>query len=115
MNVPIWLEQRDGVFIASSVADPEVRAEGLTRAAALRDIRRRLLDQAGGRELVFVSLDDTPVDDIFGSMAGDPDLQNICDEAYRLRDQQFREEFPDDDGTDYMHSVTDDEERKWAS
>ena len=44
MNVPIWLEQRDGVFIASSVADPEVRAEGLTRAAALRDIRRRLLD-----------------------------------------------------------------------
>lgn len=96
MNVPIWLELRDGIFIASSVTDPEVRVEGVSRAAALRDIRRRLLDQAGGRELVFVSLDDKPVEDIFGSMAGDTNLQAICDEAYRLRDQQLREEFPDD-------------------
>ncbi len=96
MNVPIWLEHRDGRYVATSVVDPQVRVVADTREAALVDIRRYIVEGPGIRELVFVTVPDTPVDDMFGSMAGDPDLQNICDEAYRLRDQQFREEFPDD-------------------
>ena len=96
MNVPIWLEQRDGRYVATSVVDPQVRVEADTREAALIDIRRYIVEGPGIRELVFVTVPDQPADDIFGSMAGDTNLQEICDEAYRLRDEQFREEFPDD-------------------
>ena len=96
MNVPIWLEQRDGRYVATSVVDPQVRVEAQTREAALDEIRRYLVEGPGIRELVFVTVPDKPIDDMFGSMAGDTNLQEICDEAYLLRDQQFREEFPDD-------------------
>ena len=96
MTVPVWLEQLDGRFVASSVTHPDVRVEAATRDAALLAVQQRLAAGPAYRELVYVTLPEPTQDDIFGSMAGDTNLQEICDEAYRQRDEEFRREFLDD-------------------
>lgn len=99
MNVPVWLEQLDGKFVASSVTHPDVRVEAATRDAVLLAVQQRLAAGPAYRELVYVTLPDQPaagLSGLFGKYRDDPTLAAIRDEAYRLRDEEFRQEFPDD-------------------
>ena len=104
-NVSLWnLDGRIELFVPADDGRPQFRGsdQSFHRVAlfVLQSGGRASRRDAAIGALKPVSLDEAPVDDIFGSMAGDTNLQAICDEAYRLRDQQFREEFPDDSSTD---------------
>jgi predicted RNase H-like HicB family nuclease len=56
MQVPIWIEQRDGKYIATCPSEPGMREEATTRNQAMAQIVSRLDSLVKQRELVMVNL-----------------------------------------------------------
>ena len=97
MTVPVWVEQLNGTFTASVPGVPGVRAENANREKAIDAVRQQLRTGVAGGQLVMVDIDFVGVSGLAGTYADDPTLQEICAEAYRLRDEQKAAELADDD------------------
>ena len=97
MTVPVWVEQLNGTFTASVPGMPGVRSENASREKAIADVRHQLRTGFANGQLVMVDVDFVGVSGLAGTYADDPTLQEICAEAYRLRDEQKVAEMADDD------------------
>ncbi len=96
MPIPVSIEQLNGHFVATVLAMPSMRVEADTEHDALAAIRNRIRDDVEQKKVVLVEMDLVGLSGMFGKNKSHEDLQEICDEAYRLRDEQKRAEFPDD-------------------
>jgi hypothetical protein len=94
MNVPIWIEQRDGKYIATAVNSPEITVESTTRDGVIARMSAKLQFHKPTRELVMIDVPTRSNQSVFGSMKGDPDLSLIVAEAYRIRDEEAKQEYP---------------------
>jgi len=92
---PLLVEPLNGRFQASVPGSPALRAKGATRDEAVAALRADLDARSARGELVWLNLPTSGVTDFAGSHKDDPDLREICEEAYRLRDAQKRAEFPE--------------------
>ncbi len=97
MPIPVSIEQLNGHFVATVLAMPSMRVEADTENEALAGIRNRIRDDVQTKKIVLVDVDFVGLSGMFGKYKSHEDLQEICDEAYRLRDEQKRAEFPDVD------------------
>jgi hypothetical protein len=88
MTVPVWVEQNNGTFTATVPGVPGVRSETASREKAIDDVRQQLCTGAARGQLVMVDIDFVGVSGLAGTYSDDPALQEICAEAYRLRDEQ---------------------------
>jgi hypothetical protein len=88
MTVPVWVEQNNGTFTATVPGVPSVRSENASREKAIDDVRLQLRAGAANGQLVMVDVDFVGVSGLAGTYSDDPTLQEICAEAYRLRDEQ---------------------------
>ena len=97
MTVPVWVEQLNGTFTASVPGVPRVHSENASREKAIDGVRQQLRTGLASGHLVMVDVDFVGVSGLAGTYADDPTLQEICAEAYRLRDEQKAAEMADDD------------------
>lgn len=96
MPIPVSIEQLNGHFVATVLAMPSMRVEADTEHEALAGIRNRIRDDVDRKKIVLIEMDLVGLSGMFGKYEAHEDWQAICDEAYRLRDEQKRAEFPDD-------------------
>ena len=96
MPIPVSIEQLNGHFVATVLAMPSMRAEADTEHEAIDAIRNRIRDDVRSKKVVLVDVDFAGLTGLFGKYRDHEDWLAICDEAYRLRDEQKRAEFPDD-------------------
>lgn len=100
MSVPVWVEQKDGVFTASLLGSPQVSASGATQAQAVAAVTVLLRHRVTTGEVVLVDVDSpgfVGISGLAGKFKDDPTLREICEEAYRLRDAERDAEFGDAD------------------
>ena len=106
MPIPVSIEQLNGHFVATVLAMPSMRAEADTENEAIDAIRNRIWADVQAKKIVLVDVDligrnetksATSVTDSFGTLPYADDWKIIVEEAYRLRDEQKRAEFPDVD------------------
>ena len=95
MQYPVLVEQLNGHYVATAMTVPTIRVEAETEEAAVSGVRTQLGTQLRGRKIVYVDLEPTGLQDLFGKYRDDPTLMEICEEAYRLRDEEKRAEFPE--------------------
>jgi hypothetical protein len=99
MSVPVWVEQQNGAFTATVLGAPELRAEGKTKEAAVAAVRARVAERSSAGELVFVDVEPKGLQALAGRYATDPISREMWEEvvaeAYRYRDEQKAQEFPE--------------------
>ena len=99
MMMPVWVEQQNGKFVANVLGAPGLCADGDTRDAAIAALQSKLLLHAAMRELVFVDVEVKGLLALVGRYVDDPEgremWQEIMTEAYRHRDEQKAQEFPE--------------------
>jgi hypothetical protein len=78
-------------FAAALVGEPQVRAVGRTREAAIAALKAEVADRIGRGELIALDVDTVGVTSLAGKYCDDPTLEEICAEAYRLRDAETSE------------------------
>ena len=88
MQVPVVIETLNGHCIASVVGAVDLRASASTRDEALRHLKAMIQDRASKGAFVMLEVAEPDIMDLFGKYKDDPTLQDICDEAYRLRDEE---------------------------
>lgn len=92
MTFTVFVERSNGHFTAELVGAPRVRAGGPTRETALAELREVILNCMHGGELTTLDVEPPPgMTGLYGKYADDPALLEICEEAYRLRDQEIAE------------------------
>ncbi len=96
MPIPVSIEQLNGHFVATVLAMPSMRVEADTEYEAIDAMRNRIRDDIERKKIVLVEMDLVGLSGMFGKYKAHEDWQGICDESYRLRDEQKRAEFPDD-------------------
>ena len=91
MVFPIIVEQSNGEFVATLVGNTSLKATAVTREEAVAAVRSVIAGQVASGRLSWVEIPDGPITGLFGKYADDPTLQDICDEAYGLRDAEPKE------------------------
>lgn len=92
MTFPIVIETKNGRVTAALMWDRTIRQTADTRDEAIHSIQEQLERRVSAGELVWLEVSASPLG-MFGTFRDDPTLQDICDEAYRLRDAE-REALP---------------------
>ena len=88
MNLTVMFERSNGTVSAAVPGIPFLRAEGPSEEAAAEALRAQLRSSLARRAIGFIDVDPVGLSGIAGTYRDDPSLQDICDEAYRLRDEQ---------------------------
>lgn len=88
MTVPVMVEQTDGQFCASLVGAAGLSVVRPSRAEAIEALRGELAKKIASGELLNLELQPLGVSGLAGTFGGDPDLRDICEEIYRLRDAE---------------------------
>lgn len=87
MNVPILIESHEGQFAASLVGTSKVKAVEQSRSLAISSLRNKIHQSIKSGELLFLDIDATGLSNIVGKYESDPTLRDICNEAYKKRDE----------------------------
>ncbi len=88
MQVPVIVDAENGRFSASVAGVPELRASAATRDEALAELSRLIHDRMRQGTFTMLDVPERNIMDLFGVFKDDETLQEICDEAYRLRDAE---------------------------
>lgn len=91
MNFPVTVHSSHGLFEASLVGAPDVRASAPTRAEALANLESAISKRLDQGELVMLEVRRRGLAGLFGKFRDDPTLREICEEAYKERDADVRE------------------------
>jgi hypothetical protein len=75
-------------FAAALVGEPEVRAVGGTREAAIAALKTEVAQRVDRGELITLDIDSAGITSLAGKYRDDPTLESICAEAYRERDSE---------------------------
>ena len=76
-------------FAAALVGEPEVRAVGRTREAAISALKSEVVQRVERGELITLDIDAVGVTSLAGKYRDDPTLEAICADAYRERDAEI--------------------------
>ncbi len=88
MTIPIYIRPFDNQYTAYVIGFPEVQVSKPTRTLAVEAIRAEINERMAQGDLLFLDVDTPSITSLAGKYADDPMLQEICDEAYRLRDAE---------------------------
>jgi hypothetical protein len=77
-------------FAAALVGEPQVRAVGRTREAAIAALQAEVAQRVGRGELIALDIDVVGVTSLAGKYRDDPTLGDICADAYRERDAELQ-------------------------
>lgn len=95
MTFPVWVEQRNGKFVATAIGAPQVTADGATKELAVAAVTSQLQTRMTAGEVVLVDVPDPAVP----SAETNPDVsaawRELCAEIYRERDAQKAREWPE--------------------
>ena len=87
MVFPVAVQNKEGRFIASLVGDSSLHAERDTAEAAVRALETALQERVTRGELWEARIHPRGLLEMAGTYKDDPDLLEICAEAYRERDR----------------------------
>lgn len=88
MTFPVLVELENGEYAASVAGAPKLKATGRTRPEALRSLEDQVAKSIALGHLAALDVETSGgILALAGKCAHDPDLQEICDEAYRERDR----------------------------
>jgi hypothetical protein len=90
MTFSVIVSPLDNRFTAALVGEPEVRAVGPTREAAIAALRAEVTQRVDRGELVTLDVDSAGITGLAGKYRDDPTLEDICAEAYRERDAEIK-------------------------
>ena len=96
MEQLVAVERVNGHYVAESLSFPELRAEAETEDLAVASVTAKVRERMRIRKRKIVRID-IPADGpmvsagIFSGLGAEA-MQEICDEAYRLRDSDRNEE-----------------------
>jgi predicted RNase H-like HicB family nuclease len=88
VKLPVVVSQAEGRFTARVLGEPEMRAEGSTRELALAELRKAILVQIGGGELLSMPLFPKGLHPAVGKFRDDPTIAELREEIYRARDAE---------------------------
>ena len=88
MTIPVWVEQQNGKFTASVPGAPQLNASGATRDDVIESVRTQLRSCVSTGQIVLLDIDFVGVSGLAGTYKDDTTILDICDEAYRLRDEE---------------------------
>jgi hypothetical protein len=74
-------------FTAALVGEPEIRAVGQTREAAVAALTEEVSQRVERGELISLDVQTVGVTALAGKYRDDPTLEEICSQAYRERDE----------------------------
>jgi hypothetical protein len=98
MTVPVWVEQKNGKFMATVLGAPQLQATADTRDDAIRELSQLVrVFQARGA-LVAVNMPEVPVAEIPRRQPTEEEIEATRDmvaEIYRERDRLKAQEFPE--------------------
>ncbi|NOT63145.1 MAG: hypothetical protein HOP19_23295 [Acidobacteria bacterium] len=86
MNWPIYVEAQNGHFTATLAGVPNVSVIEATREGAIAALRAKVDQRVAKGELLSIEIKPRGITASAGAFADDPTLDDIFDEAYRLRD-----------------------------
>jgi hypothetical protein len=75
-------------FTAALVGEPDVRATGQTREAAIAALKAEVRHRVESGELIALDINSVGITSLAGKYRDDPTLEDICTEAYRERDAE---------------------------
>ncbi len=88
MTFPISVESHDGQFIASLVGTSNVRAVESTHSQAISSLKVKIHQSIESGELYLLELDTVGISNLAGKYEADPTLRDICDNAYKKRNEE---------------------------
>ena len=88
MSFSVLVETQDGQIAASLAGAPDVRVVQPTRSQAIAALKSEIQQRIEIGELVSLDVEAVGVSSLAGSYADDPTLDEICEEAYQLRDTE---------------------------
>ena len=91
MTFPVLVETYDGQFVASLVGTSKVRVVEPTRSQAISSLKTKIHQSIEAGELFFLELDTVGISKLAGKYESDPTLRDICDEAYKKRDEEHKQ------------------------
>ncbi|MEZ4867972.1 MAG: hypothetical protein R3C14_41980 [Caldilineaceae bacterium] len=92
MSFPILIQSVNGKYSASLMGAPEIKVLEPTHEKAINALRTIIGQRVLAGEVLFLDLNEViGVSGLAGKYADDPTLQDICEEAYRLRDAELAE------------------------
>lgn len=89
MTFPILVEKAGDQFAAALIGAPDVRVVGPTRSEAIAALRAEIESRVQLGQLLSLEVGSRSISDLAGTYRDDDTLQEISDEAYRLRDQDL--------------------------
>ena len=97
LKLAVQMTSENGRVCAKLVGTPDAFGRGSTSEEAVEALRAELARQIQDREIDWIVFNDDPqgILALAGSLRDDPDIHGIVTEAYRLRDEQKRLEFPE--------------------
>jgi hypothetical protein len=78
-------------FSATLAGEPEIRAFGDTRQAAVEALKAEVSQRIERGELISLDVDAIGVSALAGKYRDDPTLEQICAQAYRERDAESKQ------------------------
>jgi predicted RNase H-like HicB family nuclease len=90
VRFPVVVEMQNGHFVASLAGVPNLFVVGATRAQAVAALRAELRRWIERGELLALDVETIGVSDLAGAFGEDPTLQEICEQAYQMRDAEVR-------------------------
>ncbi len=88
MSFPVLVETQEDQFAASLAGAPDVRVVQPTRSQAIAALKSEIQQRIEIGELMSLDVDAVSVSSLAGRYGDDPTLDEICDEAYQLRDAE---------------------------
>jgi hypothetical protein len=89
MTFSVIVSPLDDRFTAALVGEPEVRAVGRTREAAIAALRAEVTQRVDRGELITLDIRSVGITSLAGKYRDDPTLEDICADAYRERDAEI--------------------------
>ena len=96
MNFPVQVQTLNAEFAASVIGAPEIRGVGKTRSAAVAALKQEIERMIDSGELLSLEIEPVGFTALAGTLKDDPTLDDICKEAYRLRDQELHDRLDTD-------------------
>lgn len=98
MNMPVWVEEKDGKFTASVLGSPHLRATGESRDDAIRALADVIRVHQRSGMLTVVNVPEVPVAEIPRrppTPEEEEATREMLEEIYRYRDELKAQEFPE--------------------
>ena len=90
MNFSVLIKDCDGQFEASLVGAPNIRVLQPTRSDTISAIETKIQQSVEEGELLSLDIGSEGISSIAGKCSADPTLADIRDEAYKIRDSEFK-------------------------